>query len=166
MGEGVQALDGAGDQILIVCHHLLGDVVDTAHGGNDPDLVADGGPAVFAAEAHKGLGFYLGQGAQVQGGVIAVLHLAGQVGVHVVGVHPGAGGGVGGGVADGEAVLDDVFAVLNGLDGHFMALGDILQRGDGKAVHLHQSALGDGMQRDNDVVDGADMDCLRHNYSP
>ena len=84
----------------------------------------------------------------------------------IVGVHPGARLGIGGGVADGEAVFDDVLAVLDGFHGHLMALRDILQRGDGKAVHLHQSALGDGMQRDNDVVDGADVNCLRHSFSP
>ncbi len=84
----------------------------------------------------------------------------------IVGVHPGARLSVGGGVADGEAVLDDVLAVLDGLHGHFMALGNILQRGDGKAVYLHQSALGDGMQCNHHVVNGADMNRLRHSYSP
>ena len=166
MGEGVEALDGAGDEVLIVGHHLLGDVVDTADGGDDPDLVADGGAAILAAEAHKGLRSRLGQGSQIGGGVVAVLHLTGKVGVDIVGVHPGARLGIGGGVADGEAVFDDVLAVLDGLHGHFMALGNILQRSDGKAVYLHQSALGDGMQRDNDVVDGADVNCLRHSFSP
>ena len=97
---------------------------------------------------------------------VAVLHLAGQVGVHVVGVHPGTVGGVCGGVTDGEAVLDDVLAVLNGLDCHLVTLRDILQCGDGKAVHLHQRALGNGMQSNDHVVDGADMNCLRHSCSP
>ena len=83
-----------------------------------------------------------------------------------MGVHPGAGGGVCGGVTDGEAVLDDVLAVLDGLDSHLMALRDVLQRGDGKAVHLDEGTLGNGMQSDNDVVDGADMNCLRHSCSP
>ena len=108
----------------------------------------------------------MGRGARSGGGVVAVLHLTGKVGVDIVGVHPGARLGIGGGMADGEAVFDDVLAVLDGLHGHFMALGYILQRGDGKAVYLHQSALGDGMQRDNDVVDGADVNCLRHSFSP
>ena len=31
MGEGVQTLDGTGDQILIVGYHLLGDIVHAAH---------------------------------------------------------------------------------------------------------------------------------------
>ena len=84
----------------------------------------------------------------------------------IVGVHPSTRLGVGGGVADGEAVLDDVLAVLDGLDGHLMALRDVLQRGNGKAVHLDEGTLGNGMQSDNDVVDGADMDRLRHSFSP
>ena len=166
MGEGVEALDGAGDEVLIVGHHLLGDVVDTADGGDDPDLVADGGAAILAAEAHEGLGLHLGQRGQLGGGVIAVLHLAGEVGVDIVGVHPSARLSVGGGVADGKAVLDDVLAVPDGLDCHLVALRDVLQRGDGKAVHLDEGALGNGMQSDNDVVDGADMDRLRHSFSP
>ena len=166
MGEGVQTLDGAGDQILIVGNHLLGDIVHAAHGGDDPDLVADGGAAVLTAEAHKGLRLDLRQRSQIRGGVIAVLHLAGQVGVHVVGVHPGAGGGVCSGMTDGEAVLDDVLAVLNGLDCHLVTLRDILQCGDGKAVHLHQRALGNGVQGNDHIVDGADMNCLRHSCSP
>ena len=116
MGEGVQALDGAGDQILIVGNDLLGDVVDAAHGGDDPDLIADGGTAVLAAEAHKGLRLDLGQGSQIRGGVVAVLYLTGQVGVHVVGVHPAAGSGICGGVADGKAVLDHVLTVLASID--------------------------------------------------
>ena len=47
-----------------------------------------------------------------------------------------------------------------------MALRDVLQRGNGKAVHLDEGTLGNGMQSDNDVVDGADMDRLRHSSSP
>ena len=69
MGEGVQALDGAGDQILIVGNDLLGDVVDAAHGGDDPDLIADGGTAVLAAEAIKVSGSTLGRGARSGAGL-------------------------------------------------------------------------------------------------
>ena len=47
-----------------------------------------------------------------------------------------------------------------------MALRDVFQSGDGKAVHLDEGTLGNGMQSDNDVVDGADMDRLRHSFSP
>ena len=47
-----------------------------------------------------------------------------------------------------------------------MTLRDVFQRGDGQAVHLHEGTLGDGVQRDHNVVDGADMNCLRHSCSP
>ena len=84
----------------------------------------------------------------------------------IVGVHPGARLGIGGRVADGETVLDDIFTILDGLYCHLVALRDILQRGHGKAVHLHQSALGNGVQCNHHVVNGADMNRLRHSYSP
>ena len=83
-----------------------------------------------------------------------------------MGVHPGARLGVGGGMSDGETVLDDVLTVLDGLDCHLVALRDILQRGHGEAIHLHQRALGNGVQGNDHVVDGADMNCLRHSCSP
>ena len=84
----------------------------------------------------------------------------------VVGVHPSARLGVGGGMADGETVLDDVLAVLDGRNGHLMTLRDVLEGSHGQTVHFHEGALGDGVQRDNDVVDGADMNSLRHSVSP
>ena len=84
----------------------------------------------------------------------------------IVGVHPGTRLSVGGGVADGEAVLDDVLAVLDGLDRHLVALRDVLQSSHGKTVHFHQRALGNGVQSNDHVVDGADMNCLRHSCSP
>ena len=86
--------------------------------------------------------------------------------MHVVGVHPGTRLGVSGGMTDGEAVLDDVLTVLDGLDCHLVALRDILQSSHGKAVHFHQRALGNGVQGNDHVVDGADMNCLRHSCSP
>ena len=57
-------------------------------------------------------------------------------------------------MTDGETVLDDVLAVLNGLDCHLVTLRDILQCGDGKAVHLHQRALGNGVQGNDHVAKG------------
>ena len=79
-------------------------------------------------------------------GVIAVLDLTGKVRVDVVGVHPGAGHGVRRGVADGKAVFDDVFAVFDGRNGHLVALGDVLNGGDGGVIDGDCRAFGDGMQ--------------------
>ncbi len=86
--------------------------------------------------------------------MVAVLDLAGQVGLDIVGVHPGAGHGVSGGMADGETVLDDVLACLDGSDGHFVALGDILNSGDGGVIHGDSGALGDGVQGNDHVIFG------------
>ena len=162
MGEGVQPLDAAGDQILIFLHQGLGAVVDAAHGGDDPDLVAHGGPAVGAAVAPTG--FRLHRGGRGQFGGIGVLDLAGKVGLDVVGVHPGAGGGVGGGMADGKAVLDDVLPRPDGPDGHLVALGDVLGGGDGQAQvgHCHRGALGNRAQRHDHIVGRVDVNGQRH----
>ena len=161
MGEGVQAVDGAGDQILVVPHEGFGAVVDAADGGDDPDLVADGGTAVLAAVAHESLRGRRDQWMYV--GMVAVLDLAGQVGLDVVGVHPGAGHGVSGGMADGEAVLDDILACLDGSDGHLVALGDILNSGDGGVIHGDSGALGDGVQGNDHVIFGVDLNSDGHN---
>ena len=56
VGEGIQAINAAAYQVLVVGHQLLGHIVDAAHGGDDPDLIADRGPAVLAAVALEGLG--------------------------------------------------------------------------------------------------------------
>ena len=56
MREVVNALQRALDQILSLLAHGTCDLVDAADRGDDPQLVARGGAAVSAAEAHKGLG--------------------------------------------------------------------------------------------------------------
>ena len=99
-------------------------------------------------------------------GVVAVLDLAGQVGFYIVGVHPGAGHGISGGMADGEPVLDDVFARVDGGNGHLMALGDIFNSGHRCTVHRHSGAFGNGMQGNHNIILGVDLDCKRHTESP
>ena len=84
----------------------------------------------------------------------------------IVGVHPGARLGVGGGVADGKAVFDDVFAVFDGRNGHLVALRDVLHSGDGGVIDGDCRAFGDGMQGDDDVVLGVDLNGDRHKMSP
>ena len=164
MGKRIQAVDAAGDEILIIAHQRLGAVVDAADGGDDPDFVADSGAAILAAVAHKGLGCNRGQRMHV--GVVAVLNLAGEVRVDVVGVHPGTGHGVRRGMADGKAILDDVFPLFDGNNGHLVALGDILDGGDGGVIDRDGRALGDGMQGDDDVIFGVDLNGDGHKMSP
>ena len=84
----------------------------------------------------------------------------------VVGVHPGAGHGVRRGVADGKAVFDDVFAAFDGRNGHLVALGDVLNGGDCGVIDGDCRAFGDGMQGDDDVVLGVDLNGDRHKMSP
>ena len=91
---------------------------------------------------------------------------AGEVGVDVVGVHPGAGHSVRGGVANREAVLDDVLAVLDGGNGHLVALRNILHGGDGGIVDRNGRALGDGMQGNNNVILGVDLNGDGHKMPP
>lgn len=69
MGEGVQTFDAAGDQILVVLHHLFGDIIDAAHSGDDPDFVADGGPAVLRRKPIKVSGCTAGRGARSGAGL-------------------------------------------------------------------------------------------------
>ena len=164
MGEGIQPVDAAGHKVLIVAHERLGAVVDAADSRDDPDLVADGSAAILAAVAHEGV--RRGGGQRVHIGVIAVLDLTGEVRVDVVGVHPGAGHGVRRGVADGKAVFDDVFAAFDGRNGHLVALGNVLNGGDGGVIDGDCRAFGDGMQGDDDVVLGVDLNGDRHKMSP
>ena len=90
MGEGVQAVDGAGDQILVVPHEGFGAVVDAADGG-------------------------------------------------------------------------DVLTCLDGSDGHLVALGDVLNSGDGGVIHGDSGALGDGVQGNGHVIFGVDLNSDGHN---
>ena len=164
MGKGVQAVNAAGDEILIVAHKRLGAVVDAADRGDDPDLVADGGAAVLAAVAHKGLGG--GRDQRMDIGMVAVLDLTGKVGLDVVGVHPCAGHGVCRGMADGETVLDDILPRLDGRDGHLVALRNILNSGDGGVVNGNSGALGDGVQGNDYIIGGVDLNGNGHKMPP
>ena len=65
-------------------------------------------------------------------------------------------------MADGETVFDDIFPGVDGGNGHLVALGDILHGGDGGVVHRDSRALGDGMEGDDHVVFGMDLDGERH----
>ena len=66
-------------------------------------------------------------------------------------------------MADGEAVLDDVLACLDGSDGHLVALGDVLNSGDGGVIHGDSGALGDGVQGNDHVIFGVDLNSDGHN---
>ena len=123
MGEGIKAVDGPCHKILIVPHHLLDHIVDAAHRGNDPDLIADGGAAILSAEALEGLRLHLFRECEAWG--IGVLHLTFQVGLYVMGVHPGSRSGILGGMTDRKAIFYHIFTLFDGKKGDLMALGDV-----------------------------------------
>ena len=156
MGEGVEPVNGAGDQILILPDQCLGHVIDAAYGGDDPDLVPDTHAAVRAAVALKGQGRSGRYGVHV--GMIGIFHLAGQVRCHVVGVHPHAGENVRGGVTNGKAVLYHIFTGRDCRQGHFVALGNVLPCGHARK----NRALGDSVEGDRHVVPGMNADKIGH----
>ena len=164
MREGVQAVDRPGHQILIVPHHLLGHIVDAAHGRDDPDLVAHRCAAVLAAVAEEGLRLNSRHGRHIR--LIGVFLLAGEVGFHVVGVHPRAGIHRGRGMADRITVFDDCRAFRNRLERDFMPLRDVLRRSDGHIACLQGLALADRMQRNGYVIPLSDSDQFCHMPSP
>ena len=128
MREVIDALERALDQILSLLAHSARGLVDAADRGDNPQLVARGGAAVGAAEAHKGLGLN-GIHDRVRG-VVRVLDLARKVGLHIMRVEPLTGLDIARHVSDGQAVLDDVLPRGNRTHGHLVALRDILHGHD------------------------------------
>ena len=111
MRECVESVDGTTDEVLIVADHLLCDVIDTADGRDDPDLISDRSAAVFSAESHEGLRLYFFR--EVEGRSIGILHLSFQICLHVVGVHPCASLCVCCRVTDCKAIFDDILTVFD-----------------------------------------------------
>ena len=111
MRECIESVNGAFHKILIVANHFLCDIIDTAYGRDDPDLIADRRAAVFSTEAHKGLRLNFFR--EVEGRSIGILHLSFQICLHVVGVHPCTGLCICCRVTDGKAVFDDILTVFD-----------------------------------------------------
>lgn len=146
VGQGVDAVQTAGDKALRCGGKAGADIVDAAHGGDDEDLVADTGTAVGALVAEEGL-----PGTRRHGGgkIVAVLHAFIQMGGHVVGVYPLTGGNIPGGAADDLPILDDIFPGGDGLQRQLVTGGDISRTG----------------QRDGDVIFFMNADGLAHSSS-
>ena len=103
VGKGVQAVDMARCQGLVLRGQPLCDIVDTTHGGDDPDFVPRGGSAVRPQISPKGSRWH---GSQfLPAGLVAVSHFSLEVGLHVMGVYPLAGLNIFCGVPDGKSVL-------------------------------------------------------------
>ena len=71
---------------------------------------------------------------------------------------PGADRNIHFGRPDGEAVLDDVFALGNGLQSHFMPGRDILADRKGLAACRDDAALGNGVDSYGDIIMRVDLE--------
>ena len=162
VGEGVEAVDAALDQVLVFLHHSRGNAVDAADGGDDPQLVSDGGAAVLTAVAHEGS--RADRGLVVDLMAIGVFRRLAQAGADVVDVRPCARGDLRLRDADGVAVLDDRLPLGNPAQSDLVPARDILCGGDGDSVQFQYVALTDILQDHGDIVVGVDADCfhLRH----
>ena len=120
--------------MLVFPYQGLGDGVDAAHSGEDPQLIADGGPAVGAAVALESPGRDGGQGADP--GMVGVHAVLAEAGAHVVDVDPVPGGDVRLGQTDGAAVFDDPGPRGNGCQGTTSG-GDGLPCGNVLQGHRH-----------------------------
>ena len=160
----VDALERALDQVLSLLAHSACDLVDATDRGDDPQLIARGGAAVGAAEAHKGLGLN-GIHDRVRG-VVGVLDLTRKVGLHIMRVEPLAGLDVARHVSDGQAVLDDVLLRGNRAHGHLVALRDILHGHDlARTGDRDGGTLGERRQRNNHVIGRIDLDSVHYKES-
>lgn len=91
-------------------------------------------------------------------GMIAVFQLAGEIGLHVVGVDPLARSDGAGGVADGEAVFHHLVVFGQAVQRHFVALGNVRFGGD---PFKHRPG-GDGLQGHGHIVLRVDVDEFTH----
>ena len=158
MCESIEAVYVPLNEVLVVAHQCLGDVIHTADSGNDPDLVAACSPAVLPSVAHEGLrrkGLHFPDSR-----LVVVLHFAAEVRGHVVGVDPLAGLDLFSGMSNGQSVFHDHFADCNVLQCHLVPLRDLLHcRGTAKS-----GADRRGMEGDCYVINIIDLNKNRHVY--
>ncbi len=140
VGEGDDALHAAGNQRLASLLNGLGHIVDTAYGGDDPDLVPDADLAVLPAIALEEALFPGRERAEVP--IIGIGKQLSETRLHVVGVDPGACPDLCGGNTDGIAVLYNRSACRDVLQCKFVSLGDVLNESDlGAVLQLDQAAF-------------------------
>ena len=107
----------------------LGNAVDAAYCGYNPNLVANTDIAVLAAIAHERAILALDAQFLVDG-MISVVQRSREISLQIVFVHPIAGFQILTGMADGIAVLDDVLTLLHVLDEYLVSCRCILIDGD------------------------------------
>ena len=164
MREGVHALDAAAHPLLRLMGQGPGDVVDAAHGGQDPQFVADAGAARFPGIAQERGGRFLFLPGM--GRMVFIVPGAGQQGVQVMRVHVGTGGNILRGLADGEAVLDHRFPLGNVPKRRLVAHGQIGQQGDAAAFVMGGAAGGQGRQCHRYGIFFGDANQFVHAFAP
>ena len=142
---------------------LFGNAVDTAHGWNDPYLVAG---AYLAVVPHVALEreFLVFDVQFLVDGAVSILQRAGKVGLQVVLVYPVAGLQVLPCVAYRVSVLDDVCTLRRVFDKYLMARRRILVYFDLSAVNIDCCAHCHGLQAHDDSVGRINFyECFFHN---
>ena len=66
----------------------------------------------------------------------------------------------------GKPYLMTFSPALDGRNGHLVALGNVLNGGDGGVIDGDCRALGDGVQGNDHVILGVDLNSDGHNKSP
>ena len=166
MRIGIETLDAALHDVLIHLHKMLRHIIDTAHGRDDPDLISRADLTVRTHEALEGLdrhGLLLRHRR-----LVGILHLAGQIRLHIVGMHPLTRLHILGGVTDGNAVLDDLALCRDRRDGYLVSLWDVLRCDEVNVVDLDFITLRDRSDGHDDIVLRADVHylCSCHNFPP
>ena len=124
MGKGGDSFDRAGNQGLRLLLNGCGNVVDAAHGRDDPELVAHGSASVGPAEA---LEEPLFRGRSLRDlPVVGVGQQVAQPGLDIMDMYPLPGQDLLFGDADGTAVFDDLSALRDLFQGELVSLGDVL----------------------------------------
>ena len=154
MAEGVHAVHAGQRRALQPPGQRGGHVVYAAHGGHDPQLVADAHAAVLPAIAREADGFGgLRRGVGRRPGICL---FPAQERAQVVHVHVPAGGNGTGGRADGKAVLHHGLARGDVPQRHLVAHGHVIGQRDGGARHLGGMARRQWPERHGHGVLGMD----------
>ena len=159
--EGVHMINAFADQILEFPLQSLGDVIDTAHGGQDPQLIADANPPVLPGVAQKGSLRHPGH-FRFRSRLPGVLQRFGQVGLQVLYVDMASLRDGFCRVTDGKAVFDDVLPFRDIPDRDLVSGGNVLP---GREVHSRKIDFvsgGQGLQSYRHVVRGMNAQDRRH----
>ena len=159
MGPGVNTGDAAPDRMDGYAGQRLGYTVDAAHGGDDPDLIADA-HAALAPEPPEGPGGGRGFLYRSDGGGGDGLLIEGGGQIMAVDPVPHVDGL--GGVPDGKAVLHHGGPGGDIRQRQLVALRNVLPQSHGSGGGLHDLSSLQGLQRHGHVVVGMNLQDAAH----